>query len=162
MKIFGGNKITGGTASRAEVYGLFIAAVVLLGGGGAVAYSASGGFEAVPTPVSSETATPSGAPSETATPPSHQLPTSPPQVPQTTKATPVQILFAKVHIGTQYVPRDRLKLIGYSLRSTFMYLSSLIIRINSPLSGMVYQLSQYAFKLTMTFSNCREQSLKLF
>jgi hypothetical protein len=68
MRIFGGNKITGGTASRAEVYGLFVAAVVLIGGGGAFAYSASGGFEAVPTPVSSETATPSGAPSETATP----------------------------------------------------------------------------------------------
>jgi hypothetical protein len=65
MKIFGRNKITGGTASRAEVYGLFIAAVVLLGGGGAVAYSASGGFEAVPTPVSSETATPSAEPSAT-------------------------------------------------------------------------------------------------
>ena len=68
MKIFGGNKITGGTASRAEVYGLFVAAVVLIGGGGAFAYSASGGFETVPTPVSSETATPSVAPSETATP----------------------------------------------------------------------------------------------
>jgi|688.fasta_scaffold52720_6 hypothetical protein len=68
MKIFGGNKITGGTASRAEVYGLFIAAVVLLGGGGAVAYSASGGFDAAPTPEISETATPSASPLETQEP----------------------------------------------------------------------------------------------
>lgn len=46
MKFFRGNKLAGGSASRAEVYGLFIAAVVLVGGGvgGAFAYSASGGF----------------------------------------------------------------------------------------------------------------------
>ena len=46
MKLFGGNKLAGGSASRAEVYGLFIAAIVLVGGGvgGAFAYSASGGF----------------------------------------------------------------------------------------------------------------------
>jgi hypothetical protein len=68
MKIFGGNKITGGTASRAEVYGLFIAAVVLLGGGGAVAYSASGGFSAPPSPEISESATPSASPLETQEP----------------------------------------------------------------------------------------------
>ena len=68
MKIFGGNKITGGTASRAEVYGLFIAAVVLLGGGGAVAYSATGGFDTSPAPAISETATSSASPLETKDP----------------------------------------------------------------------------------------------
>jgi hypothetical protein len=68
MKLLGGNKITGGTASRAEVYGLFIAAVLLLGGGGAVAYSASGGFDTAPTPEISETATPSASPLETQEP----------------------------------------------------------------------------------------------
>jgi hypothetical protein len=68
MKLFGGKKITGGTASRAEVYGLFIATVVLLGGGGAVAYSASGGFDTSPTPEISETATPSASPLETQEP----------------------------------------------------------------------------------------------
>lgn len=46
MKFFGGNKLAGGSASRAEVYGLFFAAIVLVGGGvgGAFAFSASGGF----------------------------------------------------------------------------------------------------------------------
>jgi hypothetical protein len=39
MKLFGGNKIAGGTASRAEVYGLFLAAIILVGGGGAYAVS---------------------------------------------------------------------------------------------------------------------------
>jgi hypothetical protein len=39
MKLFWGNKITGGTASRAEVYGLFVAAIILVGGGGAYAVS---------------------------------------------------------------------------------------------------------------------------
>ncbi len=68
MKLFGGNKITGGTASRAEVYGLFVAAVVLLGGGGAVAYSASGGFNTSPSPAISETATPSASPLDTQEP----------------------------------------------------------------------------------------------
>jgi hypothetical protein len=64
MKLFGGNKIIGGSASRAEVYGLFVAAIVLLGGGGAFAYSASGGFETTPAPMSSETAAPSATPSD--------------------------------------------------------------------------------------------------
>ena len=39
MRIFRGKKLTGGTASRAEVYGLFLAAILIVGGGigGAVA-----------------------------------------------------------------------------------------------------------------------------
>jgi hypothetical protein len=43
MKLFGGERLGGGKASRAEVYGLFIAAIVLTGGGigGAYAISAS-------------------------------------------------------------------------------------------------------------------------
>lgn len=46
MSIFRGKKPVGGTASRAEVYGLFAAAILLLGGvGGAFAYTASGGFD---------------------------------------------------------------------------------------------------------------------
>ena len=65
MKLFGGNKITGGTATRAEVYGLFVAAVVLIGGGGAYAYSESGGFDTTPTLVSSVTETPSASASDT-------------------------------------------------------------------------------------------------
>lgn len=68
MKLFGGNKITGGSASRAEVYGLFIAAVVLIGGGGAFAYSASGGFDPVPSPGVSGTASPSASPVDTQEP----------------------------------------------------------------------------------------------
>jgi len=41
MKIFGGRTLSGGTASRAEVYGLFIAAIVLVGGGVGGAYAIS-------------------------------------------------------------------------------------------------------------------------
>jgi hypothetical protein len=39
VRIFRGKKLTGGTASRAEVYGLFLAAILIVGGGigGAVA-----------------------------------------------------------------------------------------------------------------------------
>lgn len=57
MKLFGGNKHAGGSASRAEVYGLFIAAIVLVGGGvgGAFAYSASVQNDSI-----SETATSGG------------------------------------------------------------------------------------------------------
>lgn len=57
MKLFGGNKLAGGSASRAEVYGLFIAAIVLVGGGvgGAFAYSASVQNDSI-----SETATSGG------------------------------------------------------------------------------------------------------
>jgi hypothetical protein len=65
MKLFGGNKLIGGTATRAEVYGLFVAAIVLIGGGGAYAYSESGGFDTTPALVSSATATPSASASET-------------------------------------------------------------------------------------------------
>lgn len=68
MKLFGGKKVTGGTASRAEVYGLFVAAVVLLGGGGAVAYSATGGFNASTSTEIIETATPSASPLDTQEP----------------------------------------------------------------------------------------------
>lgn len=65
MKLFGGNKLIGGTATRAEVYGLFVAAVVLIGGGGAFAYSESGGFDTTPALVSLATATPSASTSDT-------------------------------------------------------------------------------------------------
>lgn len=49
-------RFTGGTASRAEVYGVFIAAVILLGGGGGVAfaYTATDGFSDASSEVSPE------------------------------------------------------------------------------------------------------------
>lgn len=66
-----GNKFAGGKATRAEVYGLFFAAIVLIGGGvgGAFAYSASGGLNSVKKPetVSSSSVsspTPSSLPKE--------------------------------------------------------------------------------------------------
>ena len=63
MKIFGGKNIAGGTASRAEVYGLFIAAIVLVGGGvgGAFAYSANGGFNNSPRPTESNSVSPTSS-----------------------------------------------------------------------------------------------------
>lgn len=56
-----GRKIAGGTASRAEVYGLFVAAILLVGGGigGAVAATNSGFFSSETLPaIPTQTSTP--------------------------------------------------------------------------------------------------------
>lgn len=64
MKLFGGKKIIGGQATRAEVYGLFLAAIVLIGGGigGAVALTGGGLEEQTqPTPTLEPTSSSVGA-----------------------------------------------------------------------------------------------------
>ncbi len=69
MKKFAPWKLSGGTATRAEVYGLFIAAIVLVGGGvgGAVAFAVTDGFSASPTETLTDADLPtsSGTPGET-------------------------------------------------------------------------------------------------
>jgi hypothetical protein len=79
MGIFGGRKLSGGTASRAEVYGLFIASIVLVGGGvgGAYAFSASGGFAGTGEE-SATVDTPSATPDELSTTPD-ESPTETPE-----------------------------------------------------------------------------------
>lgn len=66
MKKLSAWKLAGGTATRAEVYGLFIAAIVVVGGGvgGAVAFTMTDGFTSSP----SETSSDATGPNETSTP----------------------------------------------------------------------------------------------
>ena len=89
MKLFGGNKITGGTATRAELYGLFIAAIVLVGGGVGGAYAITTGSL---NPESSQTEQ-SANPEDSANPEQSAAPAtgcfSLPQIPNDNGGSPV-------------------------------------------------------------------------
>jgi hypothetical protein len=119
MKLFRGKSLSGGTASRAEVYGLFIASIVLVGGGVGGAYAISNGALS---PTTSQTeqsaspeesaapvtdgdqpqvsATPSDQPQVSATPKIDCL--SLPQLPHS--GTPIYGGTAQVLQGEVYVP----------------------------------------------------------